>query len=111
MTETGTYRRGILRVDVDADGAPKNFLCPITQSLLEDPVIWVDGHTYERTAIARWLRTRDTSPMTGERFRGAREVLLPNHAMRSQVEEWREQHPTVGGLGPSRPGFGLGKDT
>ena len=87
VTETGTYRRGILRVDVDADGAPKNFLCPITQSLLEDPVIWVDGHTYERTAIARWLRTKDTSPMTGERFRGAREVLLPNHAMRSQVEE------------------------
>ena len=111
VTETGTYRRGILRVDVDADGAPKNFLCPITQSLLEDPVIWVDGHTYERTAIARWLRTKDTSPMTGERFRGAREVLLPNHAMRSQVEEWREQNPTVGGLGPSRAGFGLGKDT
>ena len=105
-TWTGTSRSGILRMDVDSDGVPKNFLCPITQTLFEDPVIWVDGHTYERTAIARWLRTRDTSPMTGERFGGAREVLLPNHAMRSQVEEWREQNPTVGGLGPSYAGFG-----
>ena len=111
MTETGTYRRGILRVDVDADGAPKNFLCPITQSLLEDPVIWVDGHTYERTAIARWLRTRDTEPMTGERFRGRAGGVVAESRHAVAGGGWREQHPTVGGLGPSRPGFGLGKDT
>ena len=75
VTETGTYRRGILRVDVDADGAPKNFLCPITQSLLEDPVIWVDGHTYERTAIARWdarATVATTSSAVDEKIRDLR---------------------------------------
>ena len=58
---------GILAVDVDSDGVPKAFLCPITQEVFEDPVIWVDGHTYSRTAITQWLRSHDTSPMTGER--------------------------------------------
>ena len=86
---------GILRLDVDADGVPKNFVCPITQELFHDPVIWVDGHSYERDAIARWLRNSEKSPMTGERHRGARDVLQPNHAMRSQVEEWRGQHPNA----------------
>jgi hypothetical protein len=42
---------GVLRLDVDADGVPKNFLCPITQEVFEDPVIWVDGHTYSRGAM------------------------------------------------------------
>ena len=28
-----------------------------------DPVTTVDGHTYERSAITRWLRTRTTSPV------------------------------------------------
>ena len=74
---------------------PEYLRCPITQELFHDPVIWVDGHSYERDAIARWLRNSEKSPMTGERHRGARDVLLPNHAMRSQVEEWRGQHPNA----------------
>ena len=85
---------GLLRLDVDSDGVPKNFLCPISQEIFEDPVIWADGHTYSRAHIAQWLRRgKDTSPMTGEKFAGAgTRMLLPNHAMRSQVEEWRAQH-------------------
>jgi hypothetical protein len=43
---------------------------------------------------SQWLRRKDTSPMTGAQFQGAgARMLLPNHAMRSQVEEWRSQHP------------------
>jgi len=69
---------------------PKHFSCPITHELFVDPVIFADGHTYERDAIARWLRDhRETSPMTGASFPGRQIVLLPNHAMRSQVEEWK----------------------
>jgi hypothetical protein len=87
---------GVLQFDVDSDGVPKNFLCPITQEVFDDPVIWVDGHTYSRGAMAQWMRRADTSPMTGERFQGAgARTLLPNHAMRSQVEEWRSQHSNL----------------
>ena len=31
----------LLQTDVDSDGVPKHFLCPITQEVFDDPVIWV----------------------------------------------------------------------
>ena len=34
-----------------------------TQEVTEDPVIAADSFTYERSAIAAWLRSHDTSPM------------------------------------------------
>ena len=37
---------------------PDGFKCPITQDLMFDPVSTVDGHTYEKDAIVRWLRQR-----------------------------------------------------
>ena len=44
---------------------PHAFLCPITQGVFEDPVIWVDGHTYSRAAISQWLTQHHTSPTGG----------------------------------------------
>ena len=69
---------------------PDAFVCSITQELMEDPVMALDGHTYERCAIERWLERRHTSPKTGEELTGT--MLLPNHSMRSQILDWREQH-------------------
>ena len=69
---------------------PDAFVCPITQELMDDPVMAFDGHTYERRAIESWLKRRHTSPKTGEELTTA--VLLPNHAIRGQIVEWREQH-------------------
>ena len=56
--------------------------CPITQEIMNDPVIAADGQTYERKELARWLHVKNTSPMTGERM-GAR--MLPNHAVKSMI--------------------------
>ena len=67
---------------------PEAFLCPITQDCLIDPVFATDGHTYERSAIDRWLRSHNTSPTTNEPLESA--ALLPNHAMKSQIAAWRE---------------------
>eukprot|EP00966_Prymnesium_polylepis_P316020 7301632-Prymnesium_polylepis.1 len=39
---------------------------PCDPQLLEDPVLTADGQTYERSAIARWLETHGTSPLSGE---------------------------------------------
>merc|ERR1711964_274552 len=39
-----------------------DLLCPITMMLMTDPVIAADGHSYERTAIEKWLKDNDTSP-------------------------------------------------
>lgn len=89
-------------IDASADESPRNagapraeaarylpsMVCPITHEAFRDPVIAEDGHSYEREAIARWLEVRATSPSTGSPM-GTR--LLPNHAMRSAVEQFTEQ--------------------
>ena len=43
---------------------PDDFYCPITGDLMSDPVSEPDGHTYERSAIIKWLSKNNTSPMT-----------------------------------------------
>ena len=56
--------------------APQMLLCPITKELLVDPVVAADGHTYERSAIEKWLTKRESSPMTNEPVR-TRPALPP----------------------------------
>ena len=52
--------------DVDDDEGVR---CPITQEVMNDPVICADGHSYERAAIEEWFRTKHkTSPLTNERL-------------------------------------------
>ena len=33
------------------------FLCPITYELLREPMVASDGHTYEKMAIEKWLKS------------------------------------------------------
>ena len=42
-----------------------DLFCPITQDIMQDPVKTVDGMTYDRPAIDRWLIQHTTSPLTG----------------------------------------------
>lgn len=46
-----------------------------------DPVVAADGHTYERRAISRWLRSNDTSPLTGGIL--LHKELVPNYLLLS----------------------------
>ena len=50
-----------------------------------DPVVATDGHTYERSAIARWLKTSDKSPMTGSVL--FYKELVPNYGLLSNVQD------------------------
>jgi hypothetical protein len=78
------------RVENAADNAataapPDNFLCPITNEVMDDPVVAADGHTYEREAIETWFRRRNTSPMTNQMIAP---TLLPNFLVRSMIASW-----------------------
>ena len=63
---------------------PEEFICPITQTIMVDPVLGSDGRTYERIAITEWLRTHTTSPITREPMTTA--SLTSNYALRSMIE-------------------------
>ncbi len=73
----------------------QGFKCPISMAIMNDPVIAADGHSYERTEIERWLQSNDTSPITNLRL--AHKNLIPNHALRNAIEQYREtgHHPST----------------
>ena len=61
----------------------KHLMCPITRTLMIDPVIASDGFTYERESIENWLRSNRTSPNTREFMRNN---LIPNLALKNLIE-------------------------
>ena len=72
-----------------ASDAAKTLLCPITQTAMSDPVVALDGHTYERRAIEQWFaRGRLTSPVTNLRLPSV--ALVPNHALKSAADALHE---------------------
>ena len=50
-----------------------------------DPVIAADGHTYERSAMQKWLQEHQTSPVTGKALKHIR--LVPNVVIRSVIQQ------------------------
>ena len=62
------------------------FLC----TLMDDPVVASDGHTYNREEIQNWFKHHDVSPLTNEPFED--KVLRPNMDMRKRIIAWREKH-------------------
>lgn len=77
------------------------FVCPISLSIMADPVMAGDCHTYERVAIEAWIQKATEkklpicSPVTGLVLPRPI-VLLPNVTMRKAIEEWRAQQHQVG---------------
>eukprot|EP01117_Protostelium_nocturnum_P019628 TRINITY_DN855_c0_g1_i3.p1 TRINITY_DN855_c0_g1~~TRINITY_DN855_c0_g1_i3.p1 ORF type:complete len:301 (-),score=102.45 TRINITY_DN855_c0_g1_i3:59-937(-) len=70
-----------------AEDIPNAFLCPVTQEIMNNPVIASDGHTYEKAAIEEWFgRRKKTSPLTGAVLRSFK--LVPNHSMKSLIQEF-----------------------
>ena len=57
---------------------------------MKDPVICSDGHTYERSAIEKWLSTENHSPMTRQII--TNKSLIPNIALRNIIQEYEKNH-------------------
>jgi hypothetical protein len=70
---------------------PDEFVCAISQQLMVDPVTTGAGQTYEREAIATWLRTKQTDPLTGARLPSKK--LIENVVARQAIARWRNEHP------------------
>ncbi len=92
---------------------PEGLLCPITGMLMHEPVICMDGWSYERLAIEAWLfgsyalfylavpamdnpcracagRHQHRSPMTGKKL--PRTDLIPNVLLSKACQEYAAMH-------------------
>jgi Mg-chelatase subunit ChlD len=75
------------------ESIPKNFICPITQEVMKDPVVGPDGMTYEREAITNWLKKHKASPITRQPMDVLQ--LVPNRALKAMIEEIVNGKPHV----------------
>ena len=70
---------------------PKEFICPISLSIMRVPVVCSDGHTYEKDAIEEALRYKNESPLTREVMYAT--SLRVNYALRDSIENWLRTNP------------------
>jgi ankyrin repeat protein len=68
---------------------PTVLICPLTGEMMRDPVSTVDGQVYDRHAIAAWLETHDTAPLTGETL--PMKLLVPSLPLRAMLHEIQER--------------------
>ena len=78
-----------LSSSVDNDNS---WLCPITGEIMLDPVLIVEtGHSYERTAITRWLNQAATEPRVRDPITNTvlqePPKLVTNHTLRQCINE------------------------
>jgi hypothetical protein len=84
------------KTDFENHNDNKCFICPITMSLMVDPVSAPDGHSYERKAIEEWIARSGVggswkSPVTGILLRG--NIMLHynrnlKQAISAALESW-----------------------
>jgi len=75
------------------DKVPKynidTFTCPLSLEIFVDPVVAIDGYTYERKYIENWFVKHDSSPMTQATLQS--KILIPNIIMRPILDCIRNQ--------------------
>ncbi|CAK4724697.1 hypothetical protein LEN26_018362 [Aphanomyces euteiches] len=73
--------------------ALESFLCPISQEVMEDPVVASDGHSYDRKSIQRWFEHKCSSPVTNAWLSSSQ--LVPNHTLRQAIREYKTYRGTT----------------
>ena len=61
-----------------------------TMTIYNDPVIALDGFTYEKTSITKWFNSSNKSPMSGQVLETLK--IYTNYDMRFRCIEWKEKH-------------------
>lgn len=84
----------------DEDEEINDFLCPITQLVMRDPVVCsLDGKSYERAAIERWFKIKPTCPSNNLRIPAGKlpkDILSSNRNLKSVIEKFLSKNPAEG---------------
>ena len=91
-----TYKNFAKYLDSDRDARPlevPDYLkCPITDDLMEEPVVIQSGHTYEKDMITKHFKTNGGfDPITRQEVDIT--VLIPNLMLKKASQEYLTQNP------------------
>lgn len=80
---------------VDARSFNSFFICPLTRQVMMDPVIAMDGHTYEKQALIKhFKRCRIArSPLNGRPIHST--LMIPNLTVRTQMNFFQSEYNEI----------------
>ncbi|XP_047325164.1 putative E3 ubiquitin-protein ligase LIN-1 [Impatiens glandulifera] len=95
-SDEGSYSSASLPLSEKLSQArPKDFVCPITGQIFDDPVTLETGQTYERRAIEEWMNRGNTScPITRQPL-SASTLPKTNYVLKRLITTWKEQNPDI----------------
>jgi len=67
----------------------KALKCPLTQQIMNEPVIISDGYSYEKKIIEEWLRRNCVSPITGSQIK--QDLIIPNLTLEKIIKIYDSQ--------------------
>ena len=73
---------------------PEQFICSISQELMEEPVVTVNGYSYEKTEIMNWFKSKKKNrliePRDGRIIKNKN--LSPNIDLKISIQEWKKKY-------------------
>jgi U-box domain len=83
--------RDIKHADESLAEAPAEFICPISLSVMKNPVMSRDGQNFEKHAILDWLNRGNTNcPLTRQPLKAS--LLAPNVNLKMKIQRWRRSN-------------------
>ena len=74
--------------EIDDNEKEKKFICPITQKIMEEPVITPYGTTYEKSAIIDWISKNKNDFMTKKVLN--ENMLVNNYMLKVAIKNYKE---------------------
>ncbi|AQK43112.1 U-box domain-containing protein 9 [Zea mays] len=72
-------------------GVPEFFICPISNKVMENPVVIASGKTVDRSALEKWQKKNGRiCPVTGELVPYT--MFIPNVFIKLCIEHWRAEN-------------------
>jgi len=71
------------------DDIPPAFRCPLSLSIMNEPVMVSDGHTYEKKEIQKWMVQKNISPLTRAEMVPH---FFPNLLLKNQIDDWKKAY-------------------
>lgn len=69
---------------------PDDFICPLSLSIMKDPVISRYGNSFERSEILAWLSKHSTDPLTRRPLR--LRDLISDYRLQARIRHWQTEH-------------------
>jgi len=68
---------------------PQDFLCPISNQIMDEPVMAADGRIYDRMSMENWLKRSNSSPIFGTPLK--HKMLMPYNELKGRINFWKMQ--------------------